>query len=85
MQISYSARFERQYRKLPRAVKVVAEEKEIIFRDNPFNIALSTHKLHGKLKSFYSFSVNNKYRIIFEFEDDNNIKFHYIGTHDIYD
>ena len=85
MQISYSARFEKQYRKLSAIVKLLAEEKEIIFRKDQFDVVLSTHKLHGKLKGFYAFSINNKYRIIFEFENTSNIKFHYVGTHDIYE
>jgi mRNA-degrading endonuclease YafQ of YafQ-DinJ toxin-antitoxin module len=67
------------------AVKLLAEEKETIFKKDPFDVALSTHKLHGKLRAFHSFSINNKYRIIFEFVESNNIKFHYVGTHDIYD
>lgn len=62
----------------------MAEEKEVIFRKDPFNISLLTHKLHGKLKGFYAFSINGKYRVIFEIEDTNNVKFHYVGTHDIY-
>jgi len=85
MRISYSARFEKQYRKLSEVLKITAEEREDIFRDNPFHISLSTHKLHGKLKGFYAFSINNKYRIIFEFVGTDNIRFHYIGTHDIYE
>ena len=85
MQILYSARFAKQYRKLSTAVKMLAEEREIVFRSHPFDATLSTHKLHGKLKGYYSFSINNKYRIIFEFVNDGTIKFHYVGTHDIYD
>ncbi len=85
MQIFYSSKFEKQYRKLPEAIKSLAEEKEIVFRINPFDAILSTHKLHGKLKGFYAFSINNKYRIIFEFENSDYIKFHYVGTHDIYE
>ncbi|MCX6718995.1 MAG: type II toxin-antitoxin system mRNA interferase toxin, RelE/StbE family [Candidatus Taylorbacteria bacterium] len=85
MQIFYSSKFEKQYRKLPEVIKSMAEEKEIIFRANPFDTTLSTHKLHGKLKGHYAFSINDKYRIIFEFVNPDNIRFHYVGTHDVYE
>ena len=84
VQIYYSSKFEKQYRKLPLSIKDVAEEKEAIFRSNPFDASLKTHKLHGKLCKYYSFSLNNKYRIIFDFDEDKNVRFHNIGTHDIY-
>lgn len=84
MQIFYSSTFEKRYRKLPQFVKDIAEEKERVFRSDSFNTSLKTHKLHGKLNQYYSFSLNNKYRIIFSFDDKNDVRFHSIGTHDIY-
>ncbi len=83
MQIIYSSKFEKQYRKLPLLIKDIAEEKERVFRENPFNLSLKTHKLHGTLNNYYAFSLNNKYRIIFDLEN-NTARFHSIGTHDIY-
>ena len=84
MKIYYSSKFAREYKKLPIDVKKIAEEKEKIFRKNPFNQRLKTHKLKGELKGFLSFSVNQKYRIIFEFVDANIIWFHSVGNHSIY-
>lgn len=84
MQIFYSSTFEKQYRKLPQFLKDTAEEKERVFRSDPFDTSLKTHKLHGKLNKYYAFSLNNKYRIIFDFDDKNNVRFHNVGTHDIY-
>ncbi len=84
MQIFYSRTFEKQYRKLSSSIKLIAEEKEKIFRTNPFDPVLKTHKLHGKFANFYAFSLNNKYRIIFDFTKE-KVRFHLIGTHDIYD
>jgi addiction module RelE/StbE family toxin len=84
VQILYSSKFEKQYRKLPESIKDLAEEKEQIFRNNQFDIFLKTHKLHGKLAGYYSFSINNKYRIIFSYDNKDIVRFHYIGTHDIY-
>jgi len=37
MEIIYSPKFTREYKKLPRNIKDIAEEQEKIFRQNPFN------------------------------------------------
>ena len=71
MKIFYSSKFAREYRKLLLRVKKIAEKKEQIFRKNPFDPRLKTHKLKGSLKGFLSFSINQKYRIIFEFLNSN--------------
>lgn len=82
--IFYTSKFAREYKKLPNHIKVLAEKAELVFRKNPFDHLLKTHKLSGKLKGLWSFSVGYKYRIIFEVTDDEAVCFHAIGTHDIY-
>ena len=84
MVILYASKFAREYKKLPNEIKVLAEKKEKLFRTNPFNPALDTHKLHGRFKEFWSFSIDKKYRIIFEFGENREVHFHSIGDHDIY-
>lgn len=84
MHIFYSSKFEREYKKLPKHIKELAEKKENTFRTNPFNPSLKTHKLGGKLKYLWAFWIDNKYRIIFEFADKKNIWFHSAGDHSIY-
>jgi len=86
MEIFYLSKFEKQYKKLPLKVKDLAEEKEKIFRKNPFNLILETYKLHGKLSDFLAFSINYEYRIIFDFLDKkkNIVRFYSVGKHDIY-
>ena len=83
-EIRTSPKFERQYRKLPRGVKAAAQAKEIIFRADPFDPRLDTHKLHGKEREAWAFSVTNKYRIKFLFLPGGSVLFLEIGTHDIY-
>jgi len=46
-EIKISPRFEKHYKKLSKEVKEKAREKEKIFRENPFNPILKTHKLTG--------------------------------------
>ncbi len=84
MKISYSSKFAREYRKLPLAIKRIAEKKEKIFRKDPFDERLKTHKLKGVLKDFYSFSIDNKHRVIFEMINKQEIWFHSVGSHAIY-
>jgi len=82
--IIYSPKFSREYKKLSNKTQKIAEGKEKIFLKNPFDKRLKTHKLTGKLKDFWSFSIDYKYRIVFEFTNNNTIYFHSIGTHRIY-
>ncbi len=84
MRISYLPKFGREFRKLPAIVKGAAIEKESIFRKDPFDPRLKTHKLHGHLEGFWSFSVTHRYRCIFDFKDDGTVRFYSIGDHDIY-
>ena len=85
MRVYYSSKFEREYKKPPQRVKDLAEEKEKIFRENPFDGRLDTHKLSGRLKEFWAFSIDQKYRIIFEFTAKDIVWFHSAGDHSIYD
>jgi toxin HigB-1 len=84
IEIEYSPRFARKFKKLPKNVKEKAYGLEKIFRKNPFDSRLKTHKLHGTLKDFWAISISFEYRIGFTFVSGNLVRFHDIGTHDIY-
>ncbi len=84
MVIFYYSKFRQQFKKLPEEIKLLAEKKEEIFRKNPFDPKLKTHKLHGELSEFWAFSINYQYRIIFDFINEDKIRFYSIGAHDIY-
>lgn len=84
MEIYYHPRFRKAYSRLPLTVKIKAEHKEKIFRADPYLTALKTHKLHGRLGKFWSFSIDRKYRILFEFVSKNEVIFLDVGTHEIY-
>ncbi len=84
MQIIYSPQFIKDYRSLNEPAKRKAETKENIFRNNPFDNRLKTHKLSGKLRNLWSFSVDYNCRIIFEFKNRKVVIFHAIGGHFIY-
>jgi len=84
MNIYYSPKFAKEYKRLSSQTKKLAEKREKIFRINPFHPSLKTHKLTGHLEGFWSFSINYKNRIVFEFVDANTVHFHSVGTHQIY-
>lgn len=85
MRILYVEKFKREYRKLPKDIQEFAEKKERLFRKDPFNPQLKIHKLHGVLKGFWAFSINYRYRIIFDFKDKDIVRFYSVGDHDIYE
>jgi len=84
MKIFYTKKFEREYKKLTKEVKLKIELRLNVFRKNPHTQTLKTHKLSGELADFWSFSVDFNHRIVFEFVDNGNIFFHSVGNHDIY-
>lgn len=84
MQIEHSKQFKKQFKKLPKEIKLKAVELEKIFRKNPFDPKLKTHKLNGSMKDYWAFSINYSYRIGFTFESGDLVYFHAVGTHQIY-
>ena len=82
IRIEYSEKFLKRLRKLPKHILEKAEEKENIFVDNPFDPRLETHKLQGKDKNYWSYSIDRKYRIKFLFLDNGNTLYLTVGTHD---
>ncbi len=88
IRVQYLPSFARQYKKLPKEVRLLAEKRVLMFRTNPFDSRLKTHKLGGQLEHFLSFSINYSVRIIFDFAEDSKgrfARFYQIGSHDIYD
>ncbi|MDH4128849.1 MAG: type II toxin-antitoxin system mRNA interferase toxin, RelE/StbE family [Spirochaetota bacterium] len=84
MSVAFSSSFKKAFKK--RVSNNLLEEKFWlklnIFINNPFDKSLRTHKLSGKLKDLWSFTVDYDLRVIFYFENDDNAIFIDIGTHD---
>lgn len=84
MNIVYTSSFLRQFKKLHYALQDEAKQKISLFRENPSEQSLKSHKLKGHLKGYCSFSVNYKYRIIYEYDSKTTVALLSIGDHDIY-
>ncbi|MFQ4135432.1 type II toxin-antitoxin system YafQ family toxin [Nodosilinea sp. PGN35] len=85
MEVSFSSPFKRVFKK---RIKGNAElearfwQKLEQFTADPFHPSLKTHKLSGKLKDLWSFSVDYDARVIFYFTEDDKAVFIDIGSHD---
>ena len=82
--IFYSDDFEVRLNKLPKHIQKISERKIEIFKQNPLHPSLRVHMLREKLKGFWSISITNSHRIIFERQENGDILFISIGRHDIY-
>ena len=72
MEISFSEKFKKAYQKRVKgtASEITFRQSLEIFKTDPFNAKLKTHKLSGPLKGLWSFSVEYNIRIVFYFTDD---------------
>jgi len=85
MHVEYSNKYLKAASRLSAKLIALADKKEALFRSDPFHPSLETHKLHGKEKDAWAFSVTQKYRIKFLFLTDTIVLFLDVGTHnDVY-
>ncbi len=84
LKINYTPFFIKAYDKLDKYLKIEIKEKIELLKDSKNHQVLKVHKLHGRLAKKYSFYVNYKIRIVFEYIDKDNVLLHTIGDHDIY-
>ncbi len=82
--VHVAPRFFKSFAKLPTSVQQLAKEKDAIFRANPFDPRLRTHKLKGELTGAWSYSVNYQYRVLFRFLTGDEVLYYDIGTHEVY-
>ncbi len=84
IEIAFSSSFKRAFK---RRVAGNSERENTfrtkieLFKNNPFEPSLKTHKLSGKLKDYWSFSIEYDLRIIFYFSDKEKVVLVDIGTH----
>lgn len=84
IQVSFKPSFIRQMNKLEKdLIDEVLYKIDILKNSNDYT-TLKIHKLHGRMKDKWSFSVNYKIRIVFEYESKKEIVLLAIGDHDVY-
>jgi addiction module RelE/StbE family toxin len=85
LKISWDSGFKRVYkRKVKGNPRLKEEFWEVmaLFEKEPFHPELKTHKLTGKLKGLWAFSVNYDCRVIFRFLSPKEVLLVDIGSHD---
>ena len=80
----YAPIFVRQFKKLTPALQEEVLEKIEMFRDISNHKKLHVHKLNGRFKGRYSFSINYSFRLVFSYASKNTVNMLAIGDHDIY-
>lgn len=84
IEVAFSSSFKRAFKKRvadsPDRAKHFWERLEV-FKNDPFDPTLRTHRLSGKLKHLWSFSIEYDLRVLFQFVEDQRTVFIDIGTH----
>lgn len=84
MNIAFTPAFLRQMRKLDVSLQEEVLEKTELLKEIKNHKSLKVHKLKGPFVGCCSFSVNYKIRIVFEYIGKDEVVFHAIGDHSIY-
>jgi len=84
IEIAFSSLFKRAFKKNVSGNKNLETqfwERVELFKSNPFDPKLKTHRLSGKLKDLWSFSIEYDLRVVFYFAGDQRAVFVDIGSH----
>ncbi|OHA84151.1 MAG: hypothetical protein A2937_01115 [Candidatus Yonathbacteria bacterium RIFCSPLOWO2_01_FULL_47_33b] len=84
MKVAYTPRFLRLLKKLPLGLQDEVIEKIELFKDASNHQRLEVHKLKGRLRKFYGFSVSYRDRVVFEYISENEVALLAVGDHEIY-
>ena len=80
--IEFSSLFIKKYRNLETFLQDEVDEKVELLKHKKNHERLRVHKLGGRLKGIYSFSVSYKIRVTFSLAKRTVILLERIGTHD---
>lgn len=84
-EIAFSTSFKRAFRKRIAGRKPLEKKfwkRMEMFKEDPYDPRLHTHKLSGDLQEYWSFSVEYDVRVVFQYASNNRTVFQDIGSHD---
>ena len=84
MEVCFKPTFVRQFKILEKDLQDEILEKIELFKKPKHHKQLKVHKLKGRLKDRYSFYVNYKTRIVFQYLSKSKVVLLAIGNHDVY-
>lgn len=83
MTIEYSSNFLRQTRKLSTQDQKRLSERLEWFKKDRLDPRLHVHPLTGRLKGYFSFSLDYSKRVVFLWMDTETVLFTDVGSHDV--
>lgn len=81
MKIFFHKNFERQFKKLKVNERKKFKERIKLFINDPFNLVLGNHPLHGKYKGYRSINIGGSLRSIYKMINNDAIIFVAVDTH----
>ncbi|MFH0846104.1 MAG: type II toxin-antitoxin system mRNA interferase toxin, RelE/StbE family [Patescibacteria group bacterium] len=80
MELRYSNKFKKQYKKLPIKIRKQFIERVDLFLIDSQNLILKIHKLSGEFQDAWSLNITGDIRAVF-YKENNLILFIAIGSH----
>ena len=81
MNILFHAGFKKNYKKLIISHQKQCDERLLIFMENPYNLQLNNHALHGKYKGCRSIRITGDLRAVYQLVSENASFFIALDTH----
>jgi addiction module RelE/StbE family toxin len=81
MVIRRTAKFKKQYKKLPPNIQTQFDNRLRLFVSNQTAVELNVHALKGKYSGYWSMNVNGDFRALYKRQGNEIIIFGLIGTH----
>jgi addiction module RelE/StbE family toxin len=83
-EVAFSSSFKRALKRIKgnEVLETRFWERLETFQNNPFDQSLRTHKLSGRLKDLWSFSIEYDLRVVFSFLESDRALFVDIGSHE---
>ena len=82
IEIEFSRRFLKNYKKLPPKIKTAFKKRIKLFESKPFSPILNNHSLKGRLNHHRSINITGDWRAIYSpTKSGKKVTFKLIGTH----
>ncbi len=78
---TFSKNFKKSFKKKDKFVQEKARERIRLLREDPSNVLLNNHKLHGEYEGSSSINITGNFRAVFKYIKADHVVFSDIGTH----
>lgn len=81
MEMHYTQKFKKQFKKLPNSIQARFSVRLNLFAEDPTHPHLRVHPLKGKYAGYWSMNITGDWRAIYRMEGEAIVIFALIGTH----